>query len=122
MTIRSFRDLRVWQEGMGVVEWVYRETAHFPSQEVYGLTSQMRRAAVSIPSNIAEGHARESRREYLHHLSIARASLAELETQIEIAHRLAYLTESHQDDFLVLATSLGKQLRSLQHALKHPPN
>ena len=85
MTINNFRDLRVWQSGMELVVQVYRLTQSFPREEQYGLTSQMRRAAVSVPSNIAEGHARESSKEYLNHLSIVQGSLAELQTQIEIA-------------------------------------
>src|SRR6185295_19174039 len=92
MAINSFRDLRVWQAGMDLVEKVYLLTQNFPKQEVYGLTSQMQRAAVSIPSNIAEGHTREHSKEYLHHLSMAQASLAELKTQLEIAARLKYLS------------------------------
>lgn len=78
--VNSFRDLRVWQAGIDLVEQVYRLTARFPREEIYGLTSQIQRAAVSIPSNIAEGHTREHSKEYLQHLSIAQASLAELET------------------------------------------
>ncbi len=78
--VKSYRDLRVWQAAMNLVEQVYRLTRAFPKQETYGLSSQMQRAAVSIPSNIAEGHTREHLKEYLHHLSIAQASLAELET------------------------------------------
>ena len=82
MAINSFRDLRVWQAGMELVEQVYLLTKSFPKQEIYGLTSQIQRAAVSVPSNIAEGHTREHSKEFLHHLSIAQASLAELETQL----------------------------------------
>jgi four helix bundle protein len=78
--IRSFRDLRVWQVGMDLVEQIYLLTQTFPKYEMYGLAGQMQRAAVSIPSNIAEGQVREHLKEYLHHLSIARSSLAELET------------------------------------------
>jgi four helix bundle protein len=91
MAINSFRDLRVWQAGMELVEQVYLLTQIFPKREMYGLASQIQRAAVSIPSNIAEGHTREHSKEFLHHLSIAQASLAELETQLEIATRLKYL-------------------------------
>ena len=90
MKIHSFRDLRVWQLAMEVVELVYRLSRSFPRSEVYGLSSQIQRAAVSVPSNIAEGHTREHTKEYLQHLSIAQASLAELETQLEIAIRLKY--------------------------------
>ena len=76
--IKSFRDLRVWQAAMDLVEQIYLLTHTFPKHELYGLASQMQRAAVSIPSNIAEGQTRGYTKEYLHHLSIARASLAEL--------------------------------------------
>jgi len=82
MEIKNYRDLRVWQSGMDLVVMVYELSDKFPAKEMYGLTSQIRRAAVSVPSNIAEGHTRESTQEYLHHLSIAQASLAEVETQI----------------------------------------
>jgi four helix bundle protein len=75
LAVSSFRDLRVWQAGMDLVEEVYRLTLSFPRHEIYGLTNQMRRAAVSIPSNIAEGHAREGTGEYLNHVSIAQGSL-----------------------------------------------
>jgi four helix bundle protein len=78
----------VWKDTVSLVEAVYRLTASFPSDERYGLTSQLRRAAISIPSNIAEGAARRSRKEYLYHLGVARGSLSELETQLIIAVRL----------------------------------
>src|SRR4051794_26869316 len=91
VTITSFRDLRVWQAGMTLVERVYQCTARFPSSEVFGLSAQMQRAAVSVPSNIAEGHTRAYTREYLHHVAIALGSLAELQTQIELALRLGFV-------------------------------
>ena len=99
MQIRSFRDLRVWQAGIELIESSYAVTSKFPRNEVYGLCSQMQRAAVSVPSNIAEGHARESTKEYLQHLSIAQASPAELEMQLEIAWRLNYVTEAELGSF-----------------------
>lgn len=117
MTIRSFRDLRVWQGGMDVVEQVYYLTKTFPGHEVYGLASQMQRAAVSIPSNIAEGYARQHRKEYLQHLSIAQASLAELDTQLEIAARLEYLSQDQAQSIQERITSLGKQLYTLRVSL-----
>ena len=86
--VKSYRDLRVWQASMDLVELIYQMTRGFSKQETYALCSQMQRAAVSIPSNIAEGHTREHIKEYLHHLSMAQASFAELETQLEIATRL----------------------------------
>jgi four helix bundle protein len=90
--VKSFRDLRVWQRSLELVEEIYRVSAGFPQHEIYGLTNQLRRAAVSVPSNIAEGHTREHTKEYLHHVSMAQASLAEIETQLEIASRLKYLS------------------------------
>lgn len=115
--MKSFRELRVWQAAMDLVEKVYSLTQGFPKHETYGLTSQIRRAAVSIPSNIAEGHTREHLKEYLHHLSMSQASLAELETQFEIAARLKYLLPADFKEFLVDANSLGRQMYSLRNAL-----
>lgn len=85
---RPHHQLDVWNDAIALVEAIYRLTSTFPSDERYGLTSQLRRAAVSVPSNIAEGAARRSRKEYLHHLSMARGSLSEIETQVMIARRL----------------------------------
>ena len=85
---RAHKDLRVWQSAIALVEDVYRLTSTFPRDEQFGLTSQMRRAAVSVPSNIAEGSARQTTKELLHFLSIAAGSLAELDTQLEITVRL----------------------------------
>ena len=115
--MKSFRELRVWQKAMDLVETVYLLTQYFPKQETYGLTSQVRRAAISIPSNIAEGHTREHIKEYLHHLSMAQASLAEVETQLEIATRLKYLTSDRLTELLLEISSLGKQLYALRNAL-----
>ena len=120
MQIKSFRDLRVWQAGIDLVRSVYELTSKFPRSEVYGLASQMQRAAVYIPSNIAEGHARESTKEYLPHLSIAQASLAELETQLEIAKQLNYISAEGAARLLEKTTSLGRQLFALRNALINP--
>jgi four helix bundle protein len=117
MAINSFRDLRVWQASMELVEQVYLLTQTFPKQEMYGLASQIQRAAVSVPSNIAEGHTREHSKEFLHHLSMAQASLAELETQLEIAARLKYLLPEQLEQMLQRVMSLGKQLYALQNSL-----
>lgn len=117
MGINSFRDLRVWQLGMEIVEQIYRLTQGFPASEMYGLTSQMRRAAVSIPSNIAEGHTREHSKEYLHHLSMAQASLAELQTQVEIARRLNYISLEQLNQTVEQSVLLSKQLYALRNAL-----
>jgi four helix bundle protein len=102
---------------MDVVEAVYRVSCAFPKSEVYGLTAQVRRAAVSVPSNIAEGHTRESKNEYLHHLSIAQASLAEVETQLELAARLKFIGESELAGVSENCSILGKQLFRLRDAL-----
>src|SRR5690606_24522123 len=92
MNIQSFRDLLVWQKAMNLVTEVYQLTQQFPKEEMYGLSSQIRRAVVSVPSNIAEGHQRGTK-EFLQFLKIAKGSLAEVETQLEIALRLNYLQE-----------------------------
>ena len=97
---------------------VYEVTNGFPKSELYGLTSQIQRAAVSVPSNIAEGHARGSTREFLHFLTISLGSLAELETQLIIAQRLKYLDSAALDYLLESSNKLGKLLRSLQKSLK----
>lgn len=117
MSVNSFRDLRVWQAGMELVERVYALTQEMPPHELYSLTNQMRRAAVSIPSNIAEGHTREHTKEYLHHLSIAQASLAELQTQLELAKRLTFLPDEKVAVLLNETTSLAKQLYALRNAI-----
>ena len=88
---RTHKDLLAWREAMSLVESVYTATARFPRDEIYGLSSQLRRAAISIPSNIAEGAGRNSPKELLHFLGISCGSLAELETQLELAVRLGYL-------------------------------
>jgi len=120
-TIKSFRDLAVWNQGMELAERVYRVTARFPKEERFGLTAQARQAALSVPSNIAEGHARESTKEYLRGLSVAQASLAELQTQLELAGRLQYATQAELSPLLERATSLSRQLYALRNALRRLP-
>jgi four helix bundle protein len=102
---------------MELVEQVYRSTQVLPSTEMYGLRNQVRRCVVSIPSNIAEGHAREYSKEYLYHLSVAQGSIAELQTQIEIARRLGYLSNEQAQQISEQALSLTRQLYSLRNAL-----
>ena len=116
--VRSFRELRVWQGAMDLVESVYRVSTAFPPDESYGLKSQMRRAAVSIPSNIAEGQSRASTKEFLNHLSMAQASLAEVETQLEISVRLKYLSADRLAAVAAAIQKLGKQLHALRNALE----
>lgn len=113
---RRHHDLEVWREALDLVEAVYRVTASFPPDERFGLTSQLRRAAVSVPSNIAEGSARRSRAELLHFLHMARGSLAEIETQLQISRRLRYLGEDEALDELLdwVFAKLGALLNSLK--------
>ena len=118
MTINSYRDLLVWQKAMDLVVGCYRLTEGFPRSETYGLSSQLRRAAVSVPANIAEGQGREAIKEYLHHLSIANGSLMELETHLLIAGRLTYAKESDLTPLLSQASEVGKMLNGLIKSLK----
>jgi four helix bundle protein len=114
--IRSFRDLTVWQKGMDLAERVYTRSEKFPRSEAYGLTSQMRRAAVSIPSNIAEGKAIGGQ-SYRRHLKIAIGSESELQTQIELAQRFKMLDKPEADDLLRHASEVGRMLAGLLKAL-----
>ncbi len=91
MPLQDYRQLEVWQEAMNLVTLIYQSTAGFPREEIYGLSNQLRRAAVSVPSNIAEGQGRRSTKEFLNQLSVARGSLLEVQTQVEISRRLKYL-------------------------------
>jgi four helix bundle protein len=118
MIIRSHRDLIVWQRSMDLVELIYRNTQKLPSHEQFGLVSQMRRAAVSIPSNIAEGYGRQSTGNYRQFLSISRGSLMEVETQIEICERLKYLAQSDTENIFKEITEISKMLTSLISKIK----
>ena len=117
--IVSFRDLQVWQLGMNLVVAVYRATETLPRSELYGLTSQMRRAAVSIPSNIAEGHARRSDGAYLNHLRIALGSQAELLTEIEAAARLNFLNSETATALVAQVDQVRQVLHGLRRSLEH---
>ena len=111
--IRSYRDLLVWQKGMALAKQVYAMTRAFPGDERFGLTAQMRRAVVSVPSNIAEGQARHGRREFVHFLSHAEGSLAELDTQLTLAVELGYCRPCDGDGSVVTIAELQKMLASL---------
>ena len=116
--IRSYRDLDVWQRGIDVVVACYKLTKRFPKDELYGLVSQIRRSAVSIPANIAEGSGRDHTGDYVRHLSFAMGSLAELETHIVIARRLQYLSGAKSQVLLRSTDELGRMLRGLTKKLK----
>ena len=115
--MHGHRDLMVWQKAMDLVTEIYRVTRTFPKEELYGLTSQIRRAAVSIPSNIAEGHALKQTLAYMRHLAIASGSLAELQTQLEIADRLGYL-KPENGKVLDQANEVARMLAGLRRSLK----
>lgn len=111
--IRSFRDLRIWTKGIELVKKIYKITHTFPKEELFGLTSQLRRAAVSIPSNVAEGHIRNHQKEFKQFLFISLSSLAELETQLIIAKELGYIETIKHEAVLSDVDILGKQVRTL---------
>ncbi len=116
-TVVTYRDLDAWKRGMYLVEAFYRLTSLLPSDERFGLCSQMQRAAVSIPANIAEGNVRLHRGDYLRHLSIARGSLAELETMVIAAGRLKLVTREQATPVWKLAESTGQLLNKLMTSL-----
>ena len=118
MTIRSYQDLEVWQKAMDLVEDCYRLTGELPNTEIYGLSSQLQRSAVSVAANIAEGRERGRTREFLHHLSIAYGSLAELETHILIARRLNYVNEQRLSRFMDNTAEIGRMLNGLRRSLE----
>ena len=117
MGTKIYRDLIVWQRAMDFVERIYEATKEFPREEIYGLTSQLRRAAVSIPSNIAEGQGRNSQKEFAQFLAIAYGSLREAETQILIGGRLSYLKQLQVDNLMELAGEIGRLLNGLSNSL-----
>jgi four helix bundle protein len=114
----SFKDLRVWQEAMKLAVEIYRVTALFPRHELYGLSQQLRRAAVSVPSNIAEGKGHRSDGEFGHFLLHARGSLLEVQTQIMIAQELKYLDSQEVQRVLASADAIGRSLNSLINSLR----
>ncbi|KAF0187253.1 MAG: hypothetical protein FD124_3326 [Alphaproteobacteria bacterium] len=116
--IRSYRDLTIWQDAMTLAETVYRLTSAFPKDELYGMTSQMRRASVSIAANIAEGHGREHTKPFIQFLRIAQGSLKELETHFLLAERVGLLASEQTAEPIIQCTSLGKRMRSLIRSLQ----
>ena len=120
--MKCYRDLVVWQHGIDLVVNVYDLSKRFPAEERYVLCSQIQRAAISIPANIAEGHARASGKEFLHFLSISLGSLAELETHLTIAHKLSYLGADEIDAIFDRTDMLGRGLRNLQKSMQKKVN
>ncbi len=116
--IKSFKDLIVWQRAYELTLTIYRLTKKFPHEEQYGLVSQMRRAAVSVVSNIAEGHSRKGKAEYIQFLSVAYGSLSELETQVLLSRDLKFLMESDAQYLIKLKDEIGGMLYSLMQKLK----
>jgi four helix bundle protein len=117
MAVQSYRELKVWQVAMDLAEECYLATRTFPKEELFGLTSQIRRAAASIPANIAEGQGRNSTKEFLNHLSIARGSLLELETHLLLSQRVGLLTQETLNRLLTLADEVSRMLSGLRRAL-----
>src|SRR5437867_11121 len=117
MKVKNYQELIVWQRSMDLVEDVYKSSQDFPREELYALTSQIRRAAVSIPSNIAEGQGRRTTSDFLRHLSIAYGSLREVETQILIARRLRYIAQAKLEEVMNRAGEVGRLLNGLMSSL-----
>ena len=115
--VRSYRDLRVWQQAMDLAEATYRATKRFPVGERYGLVTQLRRAAVSVASNIAEGHAR-SLGDYLRHLLVSSGSLTEMETQFVLSNRLGFLPPEEAEALLQACDEIGRMLGGLRKSLR----
>src|SRR5512135_1111030 len=113
----KYSELVVWQKAMDLVTEIYRITGDFPSEERFGLSAQARRAAVSIPSNVAEGYGRKATGAYVNHLSIAYGSLVELETQIQIAARLDFLAQGQAGTLLIKTDEIGKMITGLKKSL-----
>ena len=119
MGIQSYKDLKVWQTGMDLAEKCYLVTRNFPQEELYGMISQVRRAAASIPANIAEGHGRKSRKEYIQFLYIAQGSLKELETHLMLSKRVKLSSSDVIDSLLNQCESVGRLLSALIRALEN---
>ena len=117
-TFKSYRDLEVWQKAMTLAKRIYQITQKFPSEERFGLTNQLRRAAVSVPSNLAEGHARFGAGEFSRFISITMGSVAELETQILLSSDLGCIRTEIAQDILAELDAIGKMLRGLAKAIE----
>jgi four helix bundle protein len=122
MPVTHYRELIAWQKAMNLAVGIYEETRDFPREEIYGLMSQLRRAAVSIPSNIAEGQGRTTTNDFLRFLGMAAGSLQEVETQLILAGRLDYLTEATESALLEQCREVGRLLQGLINALRRKSN
>jgi four helix bundle protein len=118
MATSNYKQLRVWQNGMELVRRVYGLTRSFPKHELFGLSSQVQRAAVSVPANIAEGHTRGTTKEFLRYVTMAHGSLAELETMFLVAQDLQYIEAEGLSQLTGLCDATGRMLGSLRRALK----
>jgi len=118
MSLRSYRELKVWQKAMELIERCYDITRSYPADERFGLISQIRRAAVSVAANIAEGQGRDHTREFLNHLSMARGSLMEVETLLQVSQRVGYLPERTLSVLLDLSAEVSRMLSGLRQALE----
>ena len=118
LSIKSYRDLLVWQDSMALAESCYRITRAFPREEMFGLSSQIRRSAASIPANIAEGHGRENTQSFIQYLRIAQGSVKELETHLLLSERLGLLDEMNVAAAMKQCDAVGKMLRSLIRSLQ----
>jgi four helix bundle protein len=117
MSIKDYRELIVWQKAMDLVEKIYHITRTFPREEIYGLTSQIRRAAVSIPSNIAEGNGRNTTRDYIYFLGVAYGSVKEVETQVLIAERLQYVNSTSSTELVNMTGEIARLISGLTNSL-----
>jgi four helix bundle protein len=120
--VKDYKDLLIWQKGIGLAKFIYSATgkqANFPAEERFGLVSQMRRAAVSVPSNIAEGQARNSAKDFARFLYMSKGSLAELDTQLTIAHELGFITKNKFEDIKIKIDELQRMIFSLVNRLGH---
>jgi four helix bundle protein len=115
--VKDYRELIVWQKAMDLVETIYLTTKAFPKDELYGLTSQIRRAAISIPSNIAEGNGRNTTRDYVHFLGMAYGSVKEVETQVLIAERLQYINSTRSNELVKMTGEISRLVSGLMNSL-----
>ena len=121
MDVKDYKDLIVWQKAMELAREIYKLARKLPKEEMYGLSNQIRRSAVSIPSNIAEGHSRNSRKEFIQFLSIAKGSKSELETQLILCRDLGYFEHEDIENCFILITEVGKMLNGLMKKLTPNP-